>query len=483
MGVHWLVHETPPESLLGSSSGSELDAYDRSPSSDDDEISRFLRTPRLAFHRQLLSPRSHYVPLSWRLPAAALFVVLLILPASMLFLLSPRVGDPPNPRKAAIMTAFNAVHTSLNNQSRSRSALLVWGGLGHGPHVAADAAAFDLGSRTWAPFPGRDEAAKDQMPVSRWKAAVSILENSPEGLLILGGESESGTLSDMWLLELSELRWTPAIVKGQWRPESRHSHVAVPFEDKDRRPGVAIYGGRSSGLLLGDVWVAELHQWPNVTWHRLEPESTSIQTTKQGATKEKKKPRQHPGLRAGHSGLIFEENNTGSFNGKLMPSPKMVIFGGRSQSGTHNDVWLLDILSGKWTEIMPMSGSPVPVVREHAAAIMYSGKLFVFGGQTWYPELNITRPLGDLWVFDFARRRWNQVLEYGAKPPPRFLASFLKYVPKEGTAAPKMYLFGGQTLERCKLNDVWQLTLDTVRWELLAPNHFARRRCDRVFGN
>ena len=32
------------------------------------------------------------------------------------------------------------------------------------------------------------------------------------------------------------------------------------------------------------------------------------------------------------------------------------------------------------------------------------------------------------------------------------------------------------------MNDVWALNLDTLRWELMSPNIFAKRRCDRIFG-
>ena len=34
----------------------------------------------------------------------------------------------------------------------------------------------------------------------------------------------------------------------------------------------------------------------------------------------------------------------------------------------------------------------------------------------------------------------------------------------------------------CKLNDVWTLDLEKLRWELMSPNIFAKKRCDRLFG-
>ena len=48
--------------------------------------------------------------------------------------------------------------------------------------------------------------------------------------------------------------------------------------------------------------------------------------------------------------------------------------------------------------------------------------------------------------------------------------------------APRLFVFGGESLCKFKLNDVWTLDLATLRCEALAPNVFSNRRCDRELG-
>jgi hypothetical protein len=49
-------------------------------------------------------------------------------------------------------------------------------------------------------------------------------------------------------------------------------------------------------------------------------------------------------------------------------------------------------------------------------------------------------------------------------------------------APPALLVFGGEGAARCKLNDVWELGLGTLRWEELAPPALDSRRCARAFG-
>jgi hypothetical protein len=46
-----------------------------------------------------------------------------------------------------------------------------------------------------------------------------------------------------------------------------------------------------------------------------------------------------------------------------------------------------------------------------------------------------------------------------------------------------MLVFGGETVQLCKLNDAWELDLKTFKWQQLSPPFFCQRRCDEVFGS
>jgi hypothetical protein len=166
-------------------------------------------------------------------------------------------------------------------------------------------------------------------------------------------------------------------------------------------------------------------------------------------------------------------------------APQMLIHGGRGAERYFGDVWVVDLASGTWEEIVPAPGSQLPAPRDHHGAAFHDGRLLVFGGRSG-PTYASSRPLKDVWSFDLATRRWSEALEYGLAPHPRFLFSYLVQSAADSGGqrprAPRLLVFGGESLERCKLNDVWALDLGTLHWEELSRNVFCRRRCDRVFG-
>lgn len=44
-----------------------------------------------------------------------------------------------------------------------------------------------------------------------------------------------------------------------------------------------------------------------------------------------------------------------------------------------------------------------------------------------------------------------------------------------------MLIFGGETLNDCRLNDVWSLNLQTGTWSQLSPPEFCNRKCRKTF--
>ena len=102
------------------------------------------------------------------------------------------------------------------------------------------------------------------------------------------------------------------------------------------------------------------------------------------------------------------------------------------------------------------------------------------------PTYEKSQPLGDLWVFDLATRRWQEVLRSGLRPLRRFLFSSTQYAPGGdggggGAAASRLLVFGGETVRQCKLNDVWELDLRTLQFEELSPPAFCKPHCAALF--
>ena len=92
---------------------------------------------------------------------------------------------------------------------------------------------------------------------------------------------------------------------------------------------------------------------------------------------------------------------------------QLLVFGGRKENGRRaSDLHLLSLDS--WTWFAPKLDSEVaPPPREQCAAACADGKLLLFGGRTNGARLN------DLWLFDTATWRWEQLPVHGTAPSPR----------------------------------------------------------------
>ena len=47
--------------------------------------------------------------------------------------------------------------------------------------------------------------------------------------------------------------------------------------------------------------------------------------------------------------------------------------------------------------------------------------------------------------------------------------------------ASRLVVFGGETLDNCRLNDVWELSLTSMLWSQLSPPHFCGHKCKMAF--
>jgi hypothetical protein len=413
----------------------------------------------------------------------------------------PDVGSPPTCRKSASFFVIYGRNSStgLDDSAFPGDSLVVWSGMGHGRQLASDFAVFDLNTRIWSKPCVGNGSNTSPLPRPRWKSAMSSLLDQSKVVMfggrVLNAEGTSTTVSDdLWVLETERLRWHTAntsvpnylspqnnesqeTISRIWPPQ-REGHSIVTYADRDGDEAVLIFGGRDSAKsYLGDVWTINLHEFPNVTARQLVARSTDEADKTPGFrgdvgdANKKRRGNKAPFPRSGHAAVVRDDTELA----------EMVVFGGRNATQYLNDLWTLDIHRGTWKEIIPQQGTyPAPHPREDATAIFYRGNLYVFGGRMG-PTLLSSRPLGDLWMFSFATLQWTKVLEYEAKPAVRFLQSAVLYKSNQ-TASARMYIFGGESLEKCKLNDVWELRLDTLHWRLLTPNFFSKRRCDALFG-
>ena len=72
----------------------------------------------------------------------------------------------------------------------------------------------------------------------------------------------------------------------------------------------------------------------------------------------------------------------------------------------HKDMWRLDLTSNSWEELSTKGG---PTPRSGHRAIVWRGKMFIFGG--FYDTGHDVRYFNDAYLFDFAELKWTKVGE------------------------------------------------------------------------
>ncbi|PRW59710.1 leucine-zipper-like transcriptional regulator 1 isoform X1 [Chlorella sorokiniana] len=326
--------------------------------------------------------------------------------------------------------------------------------------------------RASLPWGRRKPTPEPPQPCARWKAASAQLAGGL-GLLVHGGDSptKEGPLfrNDTWLLRFPDLRWQQASSGGggtegqeQPGPKARRSHSLVSYQDAEGRQLLLLFGGRrDDGLLLNDVWQGAVDSSGgnfSVAWTLLSDPQAGVG---QGPA---------PLPRRGHVAVMWSSPE----------GPKMVVHGGRSEVyGSFTDVWLFDPNTTRWQPLAPTTAVQ-PAPRDHHGGALWAGHLFIFGGRFGTVE-EALRPIGDRWLFDLQSRQWRQLPVRGMSPLPRFLFGYAQYTPTGG-GADRFVLFGGQTGASCKLNDVWQLSLDSNLWQQVSQPYFTSKRCERLFG-
>jgi len=297
--------------------------------------------------------------------------------------LTPATGDMP----AARITPAT-VYDSHNHD------LLTFSGQGKGGTFFNDTWAFDLTTHTWAEY-----LPPDPLPAIRYGVA-SVYDPIAQTQVIFAGFTFQGRFDDTQRFDPAAVTWTDVSpVSGS--PLERCLHAAC-FDSADRR--MIMYGGQNSGTPLGDIWAFDL---AGEAWTELTPAT-------------------------GPDARWFTAMEYDSVNHR----PTM--FGGnRGVLGRANDVWVFDLTTGSWVELMPAGTAPTP--RDGAASVYVPSqdRLVVFGGMTDGGEVNEVWSLDDLsdTPTSAATRRVPAFALHGASPNPFGTRSTILFdVPGEGAS-------------------------------------------------
>ncbi|CAL1568706.1 unnamed protein product [Knipowitschia caucasica] len=230
---------------------------------------------------------------------------------------------------------------------------------------------------------------------------------------------------------------SPATEEPVWRkvpsvsgviPRSRHGHRAVSIREL-----IVVFGGGNEGI------AEDLHVYNTVSKQWFLPAVRGDIP---------------PGCAA---------------HGFVCDGARILVFGGMVEFGKYsNSLYELQASRWLWKKLKPRApktGFP-PCARIGHSFTLAGNKCYLFGGlanDSEDPNGNIPRYLGDLFELELqsisGARGWSIPETTGGGPSARESHTAVIYT---GQSSSKLYVFGG--MQGSRLNDLWQLDLDTMVW-------------------
>ena len=211
------------------------------------------------------------------------------------------------------------------------------------------------------------------------------------------------------------------LVETNNSPSPRRSHAMV--YDPDNKL-VVVFGGYGNGSHLGDTWI--LNTTMN-NWVEMHP---SVAPSPRAATI-----------------MLYDPDQK-----------QMILFGGFAfgHSIVSNETWSYSYASNTWTNLQPKN-APSERASYGMAYDSTRKNMVLFGGFTESGYFN------DLWVYSPSDNIWNETPVNGDAPSPRGAMGFVY-----DTINDNFILFGGFS-EKGFFNDTWIFDPETNRWTLVEP--------------
>src|SRR5450755_905557 len=343
------------------------------------------------------------------------------------------VPDGPPPVRAG----HTAVTDPLNN-------MIVFAGFASGigaPPMYNDVWVLSDADGSGAPSAWTQLTPAGALPPARARHSA-VYDPNTDSMTIFGGDLAVGYCfaqsNDVWVLAnatglAGSPAWTQLAPAGAL-PTVREGHSAV-YDGANNR--MIVFGGETLGCPFdpnAEIWVLDHANGTGGTpsWTKLSPAA--------GAA---------PDARAWHSAIYDSTNN------------RMLVFGGYTSAGPQNDMWVLSNANGlggqpTWTQLTP--AAPLPPVRSYHSAVYdpAANAMTIFGGGTNSGLAN------DVWVLANANGlsgppTWTQQQPTGAPPVPRCLHSAVLNL-----STDRMTVFGGLDTPAAGYNDTWVLALNAT---------------------
>ncbi|CAN5651596.1 hypothetical protein BH10BAC5_BH10BAC5_03740 [soil metagenome] len=164
----------------------------------------------------------------------------------------------------------------------------------------------------------------------------------------------------------------------------------------------------------------------------------------------------NPDPRGNSSAIYIESNN------------RIIVFGGRGQSGSYNDIQSLNLNTNSWQNITPTTGTmPAARFSQNAFYDSLKNRMIIWSGQG--AEL-----YNDVWAFNFNTNSWQQLWIDGNVSG----APLKRY----GTAAVfdpvkrRIVTFAGFTTSG-RFEDTWYFQVDSLKWKDETNSFHPELRC------
>lgn len=244
-------------------------------------------------------------------------------------------------------------------------------------------------------------------------------------MIVYGGGYFLQTLGDLWQLESDSMIWTQLFPQNDG-PYLLRSHCAV-FNPTDT--SMVLYGGVEypGGYISNELWVLNLN---DLMWTEIEPAGFWP-----------------PPTRCNYATYWPGEH-------------KMVMFGGRSGAERYNTTWTLNLDDYSWEMITYQNTPPSP--REGSPILILQGTstMMIYGGYRPGPEY-----IDELWTLDLVSGEWTQHFPDDPHPIARGYCPLI--YDKEHN---RVLLFSGfSAYSGPGLNDLWQISLDSMQYLQLYP--------------
>ena len=271
-----------------------------------------------------------------------------------------------------------AHHSAVFDPVRGR--LVTFGGLTKGlldPSPRDDTWSFDPEAGAW-------EYVAATGPAMR-HGHTAVFDAPRDRMLVFGGDDLYGfpaVHNDTWSLDFGSVpAWTQLTPSGS-PPAARYDHSAIVDPVGDR---MIVFGGSTGGLLeppgrVNDVWALGLSE--PAAWTPITPAGTA------------------PAPRQGHTAVLDP-------NGQ-----RMVVFGGRSDAGLLNDVWVLTLTGAPaWIALTPAGSPPSPRYDHVAVYDPVGDRMLVYGGYTSLGTVD------EVWALSLGGSpAWSRLVPYGGPP-------------------------------------------------------------------